>query len=429
MGLIGFVKRLLGMEVRRDVARLAHHGDDNVDPVQEIVDLRGGPLKPHHRRLALRDGRLLPKPPPPAPVRQFVYAVRKRPKYMTADEATRLFAGTLRTRNRHIRDLKTDAAQLQRYGLPVWATEDDVAAALGISVKRLRHYSIHRPRERVSHYVSFAIPKRSGGERIIMAPKTELKGLQRKLLELLVSKLPVSDKAHGFRKGRSIRSNAEPHVGRRVVVKLDLKDFFPSVHMGRVRGLLVSLGYAYPVAATLGVLMTESVRQPVMENGEVFHVPVGPRHCVQGAPTSPALCNAITLTLDHRLSGLATRLGFAYTRYADDMSFSGDDDSSVMALISLAARIVRDEGFELRRDKTLIMRSGGPQRVTGVTVNRDLGMSRQERRKLRAALHRQSVNGGPDAVLRGKLAYLRMLNAAQADGVASVPPLTPASNL
>lgn len=421
MGLMSFVRRLFGWEVRRNVSRLgAVDADDDVDQVEEIVDLAGGPLKPHHRRLALRDGRLLPKSRPPAAARPLVYAVRKRKKVMSADEATRLFAGTLRTRDRNIRDLRVDEAQLQRHGLPLWRTEAEVAEALGLTVSRLRHYSIHRPRERVSHYVSFAIPKRSGGERVIMAPKTELKGLQRKLVRLLVDKLPVSDKAHGFRIGRSVRSNAEPHIGQRVVVRLDLKDFFPSVHMGRVRGLLVALGYSYPVAATLAVLMTEAVRQPVVEGGEVFHVPVGPRHCVQGAPTSPGLCNAITLTLDHRLAGLAKHMGFAYTRYADDMSFSGADDTKVQALISLAARIVKEEGFRLNRDKTLVMRSGGPQRVTGVTVNRELGLSRQERRRIRAALHRQSLAADPKAAdaLRGKLAYLRMLNPAQAEALA-----------
>jgi hypothetical protein len=412
MGLLSFFRKLLGREATRKVARLE---SDDLDRIEETIDLGGGPLKPEHRRLALRDRRLLPKPKPPAAARPLIYAVRQRPKYLSADEAARLFSGTLRTRDRKLRDLLTDPAQLERLGLPIWRTEEEVAAGLGLDQKRLRHYSIHRQRERVVHYVQFAIPKRGGGERLILAPKRQLKAVQRRLLELLVNKLPVSGHAHGFRAGRSIRSNAEPHVGRRVVVKLDIRDFFASVHVGRVRGLLIAYGYSYPVAAVLAALMTEAPRQPVVEEGVRYFVPVGSRHCVPGAPTSPGLCNALLLSLDHRLAGLARRFGFEYTRYADDLTFSGDDAAAAPGLIRLAAAILRAEGFAANPAKTRILRSGGRQTVTGVVVNRDLGLSRQERRRLRAALHQQRQRPeGIDPRLRGKLAYLAMLNPAQA---------------
>ncbi|HYO52606.1 hypothetical protein [Archangium sp.] len=180
-------------------------------------------FKPGHRRTVRRDPRLLPKP------RQKGLLRKKRKKWMGASEARRLFAGTLRTRNQHIRDLLPDEEQLQRLGLPLWRTEEDLATALGISVGQLRFFSIHREAERVPHYVTFSIPKRNGGRRLIMAPKRRLKALQRKLLPLLVDRLPVSGHAHGFRAGRSIRSGAEPHVGKAVVLKMDLADFFPSV--------------------------------------------------------------------------------------------------------------------------------------------------------------------------------------------------------
>src|SRR5262249_50338682 len=103
----------------------------------------------------------------------------------------------------------------------------------------------------------------------------------------LVSKLPKSEHAHGFVKRRSIASNAAPHVGKAVVLHFDLKDCFPTIHFGRVRGLLIALGYSYAVAASLAVLMTEAPRQPVAAEGKLYHVPPGPRVCVQGAPTSP----------------------------------------------------------------------------------------------------------------------------------------------
>lgn len=110
-------------------------------------------------------------------------------------------------------------------------------------MKELWFFTIHRERERQPHYVTFAIPKRSGGKRLIMSPKRRLKAIQRKLLEVLVEKLPLSENAHAFRRGRSIRTGAEPHVGKRFVLKLDLKDFFPTVTCARVRGLLIAYGY------------------------------------------------------------------------------------------------------------------------------------------------------------------------------------------
>ena len=399
----------------RDVSRLVHDDDSDASAAGvEVVDTSGRPLKEHHLRRGLRDPRLLPK-------RKREWNESKAPKLMSFDAAKRLFAATLRTRDRRLRDLTTDADQLARYGLPLWQSEADVAAALGIDEKGLRHYAIHRQRERVIHYVSFAIPKRSGGERLILAPKKELKALQRKLNTQLVAKLPVSDAAHGFRAGRSIATNAAPHAGKPVVLKLDIQDFFPSLHVGRVRGLLIALGYAYPVAAGLAALMTESERQPVRVDGECFHVPVGSRHAVQGAPTSPGLANAIALRLDRRLAGLARAHGFVYTRYADDLAFSGDDVQAARMLIKRAESIVRDEGFRLNRDKTRLMTQARAQRVAGVTLNVAPGWSRVERRRLRAELHRARRAGTADASLwqrlRGKLAFVRMLNPAQAQSL------------
>lgn len=396
---------------KRDVSRLESTAE-TLDTVSETVDVSGGPLKPHHRRRALRDRRLLPKPPAP-PIR-----LSKRKRILEPIDADRWFAKTFLTRNRNLRDLLLDEEQLQRLGLPLWRTEQEVAAALGLTLGQLRHFSIHREKEKVPHYVTFAIPKRSGGERLIMAPKRRLKAVLRALLPLLVDKLPVSEQAHGFRRGRNIRSGAEPHVGHRLVVHLDLRDFFPTVTFARVRGFLIACGYGYPVATTLAALMTEAKRQPVNVNGEIFFSPVGPRHCVQGAPTSPGVCNAIVAKLDRRLAGLAKKFGMAYTRYADDLTFSGDLDSAATGrLVRHVTAIVREEGFIINSAKTRVMRAGARQCVTGVTVNKVLGLSRRERRKLRAAVH-HLTKGHPiesAAVVRGKIAYLAMLNPAQAE--------------
>src|SRR5690606_5787041 len=233
------------------------------------------------------------------------------------------------------------------------------------------------------------------------------------------SKLPKSPHAHGFVRGRSIATNAAPHVGKAVVLHFDIKDCFPTIHFGRVRGLLLALGYSYPVAAILAVLMTESPRQPVAAENQRYHVPTGPRVCVQGAPTSPGLCNAILLRLDHRLARLAQKSGFAYTRYADDLTFSGDEAAKIGTFLALVPKIVAAEGFAINPDKTRIMRPGRRQSVTGVIVNREMGLSRQDRRKLRAAMHREKMALEPAdprrrLQLQGKLAYIFMLNAGQA---------------
>jgi len=398
---------------QRDVSALPDTGGSEFK--QEVIKT-DGPLKPQHRRLILRDNRLLPKPPPDPKQRR--WPPPPKVKYLTEHEADRLFGPSLRTRNRDVMDLATDEAQLDHYGLPVWKSEDDVAAALSLSPGKLRYFSQHRYRETTEHYVTFEIPKRSGGERLIHAPKRQLKSVLRALDSLLVSKLPKSEHAHGFIKGRSIATNAAPHVDKAVVLHFDIKDCFPTIHYGRVRGLLIALGYSYPVAAALAVLMTESPRQPVAAEGKTYHVPIGPRVCVQGAPTSPGLCNAILLRLDHRLAGLARKHGFAYTRYADDLTFSGNDTKKIAKLLKLIPEIVAEEGFTINAKKTRVMRAGRRQSVTGVIVNKEMGLSRQERRKLRAALHRESMSGDTDARerlrLQGKLAYLFMLNRHQA---------------
>lgn len=408
--MFGFLKRLF--MPKRNVSRLGVEGDA-VEITEEVIDTSGKPLKEGHLRRAWRDKRLLPKS-----------RLWKRKQVMSKEEAARLFSGTMRTRNRKLRDLLPDEEQLKRHGLPLWKTEADVAAALGISVKELYFYAIHRERDRFFNYIRFAIPKRGGGHRVIMAPKRRLKALQRRLLELLVNKLPVSEHAHGFRAGRGTRSNAEPHVGQKMVIRVDLKNFFPTVTFGRVRGYLIALGYGFPVATSLACLMTEAERQPVeLENGTLVHVPVTNRHCVQGAPTSPALCNALVMKLDRRIAGLARKFGVNYTRYADDLTFSGPlDHKQAFGLTQAVRRIVAAEGFIVNADKTLLLSHARRQTVTGAVVNQTLGLSRQERRRLRAMLHHES-QGKPlhdaekqpatSAQLHGKLAYLKMLNAEQ----------------
>jgi hypothetical protein len=167
-------------------------------------------------------------------------------------------------------------------------------------------------------------------------------------------------------------------VGRAVVINFDLKDFFPSVGFRRVKGLFRKLGYNEHVATILALLCTEPPRARVEVDGRVVYLALGDRVLPQGACTSPAITNALCRRLDARLTALARRHGFAYTRYADDLTFSGDDDSRV---------------GRLQRSVRSVMRRGGRQEVTGLTVNERPSMARDELRALRAMLHNAAKHG------------------------------------
>ncbi len=189
-------------------------------------------------------------------------------------------------------------------------------------MSRLRWFAFHREVDTGTHYQSWEIPKRDGGKRTITAPKRELKAAQRWVLANVVERLPVHGAAHGFVAGRSILTNALAHRGADVVVKVDVKDFFPSVTWRRVKGLLRKGGLPENTATLLSLMATEAPREVVQFRGKTLYVAKGPRALPQGAPTSPGLTNALCLKLDKRVSAMAKRLGFTYTRYADDLTFS-----------------------------------------------------------------------------------------------------------
>ncbi|HEY3255682.1 MAG TPA: reverse transcriptase family protein, partial [Polyangiaceae bacterium] len=204
--------------------------------------------------------------------------------------------------------------KLQQLALPQLGNASELARAMGITVNELRFLAFARGASKVTHYVQFTIPKRSGGERLISAPMERLKRAQHWILEQLLAGQRLHDAAHGFRKDRSIVSNARPHVGAEVVINLDLKDFFPTVTYKRVKGLFRSLGYSESVATICGLLCTEPREVAVDVDGERFHVAMTERFLPQGAPTSPAITNLLCRALDARLSRIADKLGYRYTR-------------------------------------------------------------------------------------------------------------------
>ncbi len=192
-------------------------------------------------------------------------------------------------------------------------------------------------------------------------------------------------------------------------------------------GAFQQLGYSPAAATILGLLCTESPRRTVTYAGQVFHVATGPRALPQGACPSPALSNLIARRLDSRLSGIATKLGWHYTRYADDLSFSApadvEPDKKTGYVLARIRHITLDEGFVVNEKKTRVLKRTAAMTVTGIVVNRRPGVRRREVRRLRAILHNAkqhgwaSQNRGQDssfaARLRGQISFIKMINPRQ----------------
>jgi hypothetical protein len=218
-----------------------------------------------------------------------------------------------------------------------------------------------------------------------------------------------------------------------MVLRLDLKDFFASITARRVYGIFRTLGYSPPVAHALTGIATNTVPLSVWQAvpqatdaallqsqfwlGRHLATP----HLPQGAPTSPALANLAAFRLDRRLTGLASASGLRYSRYADDLTFSGRTLRGRRGgLEELVARIAREEGFTLNRDKSALMSAAARQRVCGVVVNAHPNLVRSEYDRLRAILHnasRENRGGVTDfqAHLRGRIAWVAQLNPARGE--------------
>ena len=258
----------------------------------------------------------------------------------------------------------------------------------------------------LQHYRWRALPKR-GGVRIVAAPKPRLKEIQRRLLTRLTTGLPLHESAHGGVVGRSVTTALAPHAGAQVLIRLDLESFFPTVSASRVRGLLEAVGAAPEVAGVVTGLCTAAVpiafwrdlpgpRDPHLLDA---HWRLGERlrqpHLPQGAPTSGYLANAVTYGLDRRLAGLARRFGGTYTRYVDDLIFSGDGflKTHRHRFVDAATAVVVDEGFAVAGRKTAVLTHAGRLGVLGAVVNVRPALPRPERDRLRAVVHNCVVHG------------------------------------
>ena len=248
-------------------------------------------------------------------------------------------------------------------------------------------------------YKTHRFERKGKAPREIDEPAPVLKFCQHRILERVLEQIPAHDSAHGFIKKRSIFSNAGVHTGQRVVVCMDLRDFFPSITFRRVAGMFLKTGFTEKTAVKLAALCCYRGRLP------------------QGAPTSPMITNIICRRLDARLSGLLRKYEGNYTRYADDLTFSGGE--GILPLLPLVRRIVKEEGFEPAPEKFRVQRSGSRQKVTGLVVNDRVSVPRRVRRMLRAMVHRYAVAGVEDPemywFLTGHINFMRPAHPDTAD--------------
>jgi retron-type reverse transcriptase len=273
-------------------------------------------------------------------------------------------------------DLKSSFLHLQsRFAL---------AQLLDCSLQQLTYWAqIAEPSKR---YTQFEIAKANGAKRVIEAPSPVLRVLQAKLLQALEASYEPRAPVHGFVKRRSILTNASAHAHRAWVLNIDLSDFFPTIHFGRVRGIFQAKPFVHsePVARTIAQLVCSQGRLP------------------QGAPTSPIISNIVCAKMDGELRRFAKEHGAIYTRYADDITFSvrrrsfpqavavvtqSDTGSFLVELSQSLRSIILTNGFEINEAKVRIQPWKRSQRVTGLVVNEKPNIPRRFVRRTRAMLH------------------------------------------
>ena len=328
----------------------------------------------------------------------------------------------------------------KQWKLPPICTPGELADWLWLSPNELdwfadlRSLEAKHNRQRLRHYRYRPLTKRFGQIRMIEAPKERLKKIQHRILSEIIEAIPPHAAAHGFRRGRSIASFASPHVGKRIVVRIDLQDFFPSISATRIQALFRTAGYPELVADLLAGCTTNATpreawprdsdftnakqKRQAEQQRRLYTVP----HVPQGAPTSPAIANLCAYRMDCRLAAFAKSVGADYTRYADDCAFSGGHDFARIAkrFHYHVCAIVMEEGFAVHHYKTKFMKQGVQQKLCGLIVNQRLNIPRQEYDRLKATLTNcirhgsasQNRTGHEDfrQHLQGRIAFIKMVH-------------------
>ncbi|WP_245991976.1 reverse transcriptase family protein [Mycetocola lacteus] len=303
-------------------------------------------------------------------------------------------------------------------------TPADLARLLGLDAGELDWFADLRGWNRLApgtklHHYRYEWRSRPGRvPRLLEVPGQRLMYLQRQLIAEVYTDLPVHPAAHGFVSGRSAITGAAVHAGSHVVIGMDLTTFFARVTRGQIHAGLCRQGWGEALVPILAGLGTHAVPPAVIramppggDPGERQALAAALRipHLPQGAPTSPLLANLAMHRLDERLTGWANAVGARYTRYADDLTFSGDTRLAARsdAFIRGVEAIVTDSGQRINPRKTRVRPRGTSQRVTGIVVNEHPAMDRHAYDRLRAILH-NCARTGPEAQNRDRHPHFRL---------------------
>lgn len=263
----------------------------------------------------------------------------------------------------------------------------DLAYFLNISPKKLSYILYKLNNGPNGQYIEFSIKKRNGSDRVISTPNTALKEVQKKLATKLSDIYMAKKSVHGFIRNRNIITNAHQHSNQRYVFHIDLKDFFPSIHFGRIMGLFQAK--PYELKRDISILIAKIACH---------------NDCLpQGSPCSPIISNMICAHLDSQLVNLAKNTGCYYTRYADDITFSTNksDFPDEIGFFNgekwipgkALSDIIDKHNFGINHDKTSIRTRSDRQLVTGVVVNNYPNIQRRQLKQVRAMLHDWKENG------------------------------------
>ena len=218
------------------------------------------------------------------------------------------------------------------------------------------------------HYKVFKIPKRNGGYRTIYEPDYTLKSIQRNILNNVLNERITSLYAKAYKKGLSLVDNATPHLNKKVILKLDIKDFFPSIDFLKVYKKAFPRNiYPEAVASLLTNLTTYNNFLP------------------QGTPTSSYISNLVLRSFDIKVGNFCEDRNISYTRYCDDMTFSGDFDTN--EVITFVKNALYKEGFILNKQKIKIIKPNKAQIVTGIVCNEKLSIPRPYKKAIRQSIY------------------------------------------
>jgi hypothetical protein len=338
----------------------------------------------------------------------------KAAKWKASKEKDIIYLGE--NHSHQLNNKTSNIENLKLQNLPILNTALDLANAMKISIGELRFLSFSRKNANISHYKRFQIPKKTGGYRLISAPMPRLKYAQTWILEEILNKVKIHEKANGCVVGKSIKTNAIPHVKKDVVINQDLKNFFPTVTYNRIKGVFSSFGYSDQVATIFALICSEPKIVDISLLGKDYYAQHGTRFLPQGSPCSPAITNVICRKLDFRLDGLAKKYGFDYTRYVDDITFSGTQKQyeNINKILKYSRHIVIEENFNLHPEKLRIMKRNNRQEVTGIVVNEKVNIPKKSLKRFRALLFQIEKDG-----IEGKYWNKNGNVLAQIDGFAN----------